>query len=169
MSFAQKKKSEEKILDFSTAMQGTLSFKDPVNLRINGNFEGNLDTQGTLTIGPNASVTADISGDTIVIAGKVKGKIQARDSLTILSTAVIDADIFAAKLSLAEGAKFDGTCTMLGEHLNAGELAKYLEVEENRIIEWADTGKIPAVKQLNQWQFDRKAIDEWIAAGKITS
>ena len=38
---AFKKKLEEKILDVDAAMQGSLTFKDPVNLRINGKFEGN--------------------------------------------------------------------------------------------------------------------------------
>ena len=41
---------QEKILDVDASMQGTISFKDPVNLRINGSFEGKLDTRGSLTI-----------------------------------------------------------------------------------------------------------------------
>jgi len=41
----------EKILDVDASMQGTLAFKDPVNLRINGKFDGKLDTKGSLTIG----------------------------------------------------------------------------------------------------------------------
>ena len=46
--------SQGKILDVDASMQGTLSFKDPVNLRINGRFEGRLITKGTLTIGDRA-------------------------------------------------------------------------------------------------------------------
>ena len=38
---------EEKILDVNATMQGTMIFKDPVNLRINGEFEGKLDTPFT--------------------------------------------------------------------------------------------------------------------------
>ena len=40
---------EDKILDVDARMQGTVVFKDPVNLRINGSFEGKLDTRGNLT------------------------------------------------------------------------------------------------------------------------
>jgi len=47
-------------------MQGNLSFKDPVNLRINGRFEGNLEVRGTLAIGSTAIVKADILGDNII-------------------------------------------------------------------------------------------------------
>ena len=35
---------EDKFLDVNATMQGTLRFDDPVNLRINGKFEGTLDT-----------------------------------------------------------------------------------------------------------------------------
>ena len=47
---------KEKVLDVDASMQGTLAFKDPVNLRINGKFEGRLETKGFLTIGEHAVV-----------------------------------------------------------------------------------------------------------------
>lgn len=164
---AFKKKPEEKILDVDAAMQGTLSFKDPVNLRINGKFEGTLETKGNLTIGQTANVFADINGDIIVVEGRVKGKIVAKGSLILLSTAVVEGEIFPAKLNIEEGGIFDGKCSMLGEFLNSEELARYLEVEVNSILEWANSGKIPASKQGNDWRFERKSIDSWIATGKI--
>jgi len=164
---AFKKRLEEKVLDVDAAMQGSLSFKDPVNLRINGKFEGNLDTKGVLTIGPAAVVTADITGDSIIVEGKVRGKIIARISLDLLPTAVVDGEIYPIRLIIAEGAILNAKCQMLGEILNADELAKYLEVEANSIIDWANQGKIPAVKQGNDWKFERKAIDSWVASGKI--
>ena len=69
MGKKDKRHEAEKILDVDAAMQGSLIFKDPVNLRINGRFEGTLNTKGSLMIGENAVVDADISGDSIVIAG----------------------------------------------------------------------------------------------------
>ncbi|MDD5347042.1 MAG: polymer-forming cytoskeletal protein [Candidatus Omnitrophica bacterium] len=164
---ALRKKIDEKFLDVDASMQGTLSFKDPVNLRINGRFDGNLDAKGVLTIGPTAMVTADIVGDTIIVEGKVRGKVTARESLQISSTAVLDGDIFPTRLIIADGGIFNGKCQMLGEILNSDELARYLEVEINSILEWANQGKIPAVKQGNDWKFERKAIDSWVASGKI--
>ena len=164
---AFKKKAEEKVLDVDAAMQGTLSFKDPVNLRINGKFEGVLETKGNLTIGQTASVNADIIGDTIIIEGRVKGKITAKEKLILLPTAVVEGEIFPVTLHIADGGIFDGKCVMLGEFLNSEELARYLEVEVNSIVEWANSGKVPATKQGNDWKFERKAIDSWVASGKI--
>jgi excisionase family DNA binding protein len=164
---AFKKKLEEKTLDVDAAMQGTLSFKDPVNLRINGKFEGTLETRGNLTIGTTAVVNADILGDNVIIGGRVKGKITARERLTLLPQAVVEGHIYPAKLNVAEGALLQGQCTMLHDFLNAEELAKYLEVELNSIMEWANSGKVPGNKEGSDWKFERKAIDSWVASGKI--
>ncbi|MBI3320525.1 MAG: polymer-forming cytoskeletal protein, partial [Candidatus Omnitrophica bacterium] len=54
---------QEKILDVTANMQGEISFKDPVNLHIQGTFEGKLHTKGQLTVGKTAQVKADIEGD----------------------------------------------------------------------------------------------------------
>jgi excisionase family DNA binding protein len=164
---AFRKKFEEKIMDVDAAMQGTMSFKEPLNLRINGKFEGTLNTRGNLTIGSTATVNADIVGDNIVIGGKVRGRITAKDRLTLLPSAIVDGDIFPAKLNVAEGAILEGRCTMLHDFLNSEELARYLDVDLNSIMEWATSGKVPGAKDGNDWRFERKAIDSWIASGKV--
>ncbi|MCX5703837.1 MAG: polymer-forming cytoskeletal protein [Candidatus Omnitrophica bacterium] len=162
-----KKKIEEKILDVDAAMQGRLTFKDPVNMRINGKFEGSLETKGNLTIGPTAVVIADIVGDNIIVGGKVKGSIIAKERLTLLPTAILEGDIYPAKLNIAEGAIMEGRCSMLHDFLNSEELARYLEVDLNSIMEWANSGKMPGRREGSEWRFDRKEIDSWVAAGKI--
>jgi excisionase family DNA binding protein len=164
---AFKKKLEEKILDVDAAMQGSLIFKDPVNLRINGKFEGTLETKGNLTIGQTAMVFANILGDNIIIGGRIRGKVTARERLTLLPSAIVEGDIFPVKLNVAEGAILEGKCSMLHDFLNAEELARYLEVDLSSIMEWANSGKMPAHKEGNEWKFERKAIDSWVASGKI--
>lgn len=164
---AFKRKQEEKILDVDAAMQGSLRFKDAVNLRINGKFEGNLETKGNLTIGVSAMIFGDMLGDNIVVGGRVKGKITARERLTLLPTAIVEGDIYPAKLNIAEGAILEGCCLMLHDFLNSEELARYLEVDLNSILEWANSGKVPGLKEGEAWRFERKAIDSWVAEGKI--
>lgn len=165
----RREKTEPKILDVDASMQGTLVFKDPVNLRINGNFDGKLDTKGSLTIGENASVRADIIGEEIIVAGKVTGNITAQKQLKVLSKAHIVGDITMPLLSVESGAVMHGKCYMLtgpggkGNIFNVEELARYLEVDISNITEWANTGKIPAFKEGNDWRFERGKIEEWIA------
>lgn len=157
----------EKILDVDAAMSGSLTFRDPVNLRINGKFEGTLETKGSLVIGPTAVVNANIVGDEIVVAGRLKGEILAKQKLILLDSAVAEIKVRTTKLVVNEGAVFEGICHMLGDHLSADDLAKYLEVDLLSLTEWANSGRIPAIKDGEAWKFERKAIDEWIAAGKI--
>lgn len=168
MAFKDRHKQEqEKLLDVDAAMSGSLVFRDPVNLRINGKFEGTLETKGNLIIGQTAVVKAGITGDDIVVAGRIKGEITARKRLTLMPTAVVEGQVRAAKLIVNEGALWEGTCHMFGDFLNTEELAGYLEVETSSINEWVSSGKIPAVKEGEHWKFERKAIDEWLSAGKV--
>ena len=173
----RKKEVVEKVLDVDASMQGTLKFRDPVNLRINGEFEGSLDTKGNLTIGEGAVISANIVGENIVIAGKVTGNITAHDRLSLTSSALVTGDISTPILSVAEGAKFRGRCQMeikTGEDiskkedlLTAEEVARYLEVDAASVLEWANSGKIPALRDGDSWKFEQIKVDRWIAEEKI--
>ena len=162
-----KKEVEERTIEINAEMQGTLSFKDPVNLKINGTFNGGLETHGTLTIGSTANVVANIQGDNIVVAGKIRGDIVAHKMLVLMPTSVLNGNITTPKLNIVEGAVFQGHCQMKEEYLDLEEVAKYLEIEKPTIIELANTGKIPAQREGDQWRFERIKIDEWASSGKL--
>ena len=176
MGKRDKRHEVEKILDVDASMQGTLIFKDSVNLKINGRFEGVLNTKGNLMIGEHAVVNADVIGETIIVAGKVNGNIQAAKELKLIAPACVTGDIKTPLLSVAEGAIFDGNCKMLSgakadtvsktNLMTADELAKYLEVDASLINEWVMSGKIPASRDGDSWRFERSRIDEWIASEK---
>jgi len=170
----EKKHDTEKVLDVDASMQGSLMFKDYVNLRINGTFEGVLNTKGSLMIGEQAVVNADITGESIIIAGKVSGNITALKDLKLISPARVIGDIKTPLLSIAEGAIFDGTSRMLSKAgdltdktMTPDDLAKYLEIETNLVYEWANSGRLPGTKDGAAWRFERAKIDEWVAQGKI--
>jgi len=178
MGKKDKKHEGDRVLDVDASMQGSLSFKDPVNLHINGKFEGILNTKGNLMIGEHAMVNAEISGESIIVAGKVNGNINAAKELKLIAPGQVIGNISTPLLSIAEGAIFDGNCKMLakadheeGQRPNAmmssEELAKYLEVEVGVISDWVNSGKIPGMKEGDSWRFDRNRIDEWVAEGKI--
>lgn len=174
MTRRDRKHETEKVLDVDASMQGTLIFKDYVNLRINGTFEGVLHTKGNLMIGENAVVNADITGESIIVAGKVSGNITALKDLKLISPARVIGDIRSPLLSIAEGAIFDGTSRMLGKAddlmdktMTPDDLAKYLEIETNLVYEWANSGRLPGTKDGEAWRFERAKIDEWVAQGKI--
>lgn len=173
-----RRQEADRTLDVDASMQGSLFFKDPVNLRINGTFEGTLNAKGSLMIGESAVVIADITGDSIVIAGKVSGTIRATKELKLIAPACVTGEIHTPSLSVAEGAAIDGQVRMPVRRGAAGaapakglmsseELSKYLEVEVGMILDWVNSGKLPGVRDGNAWRFDRVKIDEWVASGKI--
>jgi len=157
----------EKNIEINVHMQGTLSFKDPVNLKINSNFHGTLECKGTLTIGSTADVDAHITAESIIIAGKIKGEINARKTIVLMPTAVLNGNISTPRLTIAEGAVFQGKCQMFEDYLDVEELSHYLEIDPSSILELAKSGKIPATRNGENWRFERARIDEWALAEKI--
>ncbi len=173
-----KPQTEEKVLDVHAGMQGTLRFDDPVNLRINGRFEGTLDTKGKLMIGQKADIKADITGETISIAGNVSGNIKAAKSLSLDATAKLAGDVETPELAIEKGAVLNGHLRMSaqggstgsearGDWMTINQLSKYLEVESNKVTEWANSGMLPGTREGGEWVFEKAKVDQWIAEGKV--
>jgi len=168
--------SQEKFLDVNASMQGTLRFDDPVNLRINGKFEGTLDTKGKLMVGNKADIKADIIGENIAVAGSVQGNIRATKILQLESSARLMGDVEAPRLSIEEGAIINGRLQMTGgssstlsrgDWMTLNQLAKYLEVDSGKISEWVSTGVLSGTKEGGELFFDRGKVDQWISEGKV--
>ena len=165
---------QEPVLEVSASMQGSLSFKDPVNLRISGRFDGSLDTLGSLTIGDRAHVDAQITGETIVIAGHVKGKIVARRQLSLVAPAQVSGELWTPRLTIGDGAVFEGSChmqemaqgeaTAAASWMSLDDVAQYLEVESSVVRQWATQGRIPAVRDGESWRFEKRRLDQWVAS-----
>lgn len=162
----------EKWLEVDASMTGTLAFKDPVNLQLNGRFEGTLETKGNLAIGERAEVKATIQGESITIGGTVNGTITASARVELLGSARVTGKLSSPRVVMQDGAIFHGTLEMLGARsgnpwITVEELARYLEVEAGTVVQWAESGRLPAQQENNQWRFDRAKIEEWLAHEKI--
>lgn len=91
-------------------------FKVDGLLRIDGLFEGEIETKGTVLVGQKGVVHTDIRAHTIVVGGEVHGNIYAEKLVNLLSTAHIYGNIVTPKLQLDEGVVFEGSC-----HINRTE------------------------------------------------
>ena len=80
--------------------------------RIDGNVDGEIQCHGTLTIGERAEVRAKISGQVVIIRGKVEGDVVAKEKIELLAPARLYGDIDAPRLIITEGVVFDGNCSM---------------------------------------------------------
>lgn len=161
-----KNEPEQKLIEINAEMKGTLSFSDPVNLRINGLFVGSLETKGTLTVGETARVEAKITGENVIVAGKIQGDVLASKMLVLMPSAELMGNISTPKLNIVEGAIFEGQCRMLNEQLSLEETARYLELDISSVVEMANAGTLPGIKTDDAWKFDRAKIDHWITLEK---
>ena len=91
-------------------VSGQLSFQGPA--RIDGTVDGEIQCQGTLTIGEGAEVRAKISGQVVVIRGKVEGNVTAKEKVELAAPGRLIGNIDTTRLLITEGVVFDGDCSM---------------------------------------------------------
>ena len=96
-------------LDRGAKVSGKLHFEGPA--RIDGQVDGEINGK-EVTIGESAVVTAQITAESVVVCGKVKGEITASQRIEIRPTAKVSGNISAPKLVVQEGAVFEGSCSM---------------------------------------------------------
>jgi cytoskeletal protein CcmA (bactofilin family) len=79
---------------------------------LNSGFKGKAVSDGTISLGDNADVDAEISARTISISGKLKGSAKAIERLEIRANGVVLGDISTPVLVVEAGGYFDGQCHM---------------------------------------------------------
>lgn len=91
-------------------VNGQLSFQGAV--RIDGSVDGEIQCQGTLTIGEGADIRAKISGRVVILRGKVEGNVTAKERLELIAPARLIGNVDTPRLLVTEGVVFDGNCAM---------------------------------------------------------
>lgn len=104
----------ENVFGASTRFEGTLTSDG--NIRVDGVFEGTIETAGNVIIGEQARVMADIKANGVQVWGAVKGNITALGRLEILSSGRVWGDIKVAALLIDEGGVLRGQCIMQSEN-----------------------------------------------------
>ena len=104
---------KETVISPDAEIKGSIKFKD--SLRIDGTFEGEIDSKGTLFIGKGGSTKAEIHVGNIIVEGKSEGNITCEDKVELRATAKIIGDVTAARLTIAEGVNIIGKCSVTSE------------------------------------------------------
>ena len=94
------------ILSSDVEIKGTVKFSN--DLIVDGKIEGEITSDGNLTIGENARIKAEVKTATIVVYGKVQGNLTATDHIELKSSAEVIGDIKAKTLAIEAGAIFVG-------------------------------------------------------------
>lgn len=98
------------VLSTDVEVKGTLKFTN--DLIVDGRIEGEIQSEGNLTIGENARIKAEIRTATVTVHGKVHGNITAKDRVDLKAGAEVVGDIKAKILTMEPGAIFVGKSTI---------------------------------------------------------
>ncbi|MEM6915168.1 MAG: polymer-forming cytoskeletal protein [Verrucomicrobiota bacterium] len=102
--------SSKNILSSDVEIKGKLRFSN--DLIIDGRIEGEVNSEGDLTVGENAQIVGDIKTRSVVVFGKVQGNISVTDRCELKQNAELHGDVVASKLAIEEGAAFMGASTV---------------------------------------------------------
>ena len=115
----------ETVVGASVKIEGDLVSEG--DIRVEGFVTGKVKTSKNLYVGPQARIEADIDAGNAVIAGNIKGEIKIKDNLLIQETGKVSGNISCARLSITEGARFMGSCTMAMPE--SGDMAPVVDEE----------------------------------------
>jgi cytoskeletal protein CcmA (bactofilin family) len=98
------------VLARNTEFSGTIEVTE--SIRLEGKFEGQVLTQGTLHVVPDAQVQARVQAAFVVIGGKFEGDVECEQRIDLLSECRATGTLVTRALTVEDGAVFDGQVAM---------------------------------------------------------
>ena len=98
--------NSKNVLNSDVELRGTLKFAG--ELTFDGKLEGDINSEGVLTLGDNANVKGTIDVGSVVVRGKITGNVIAKDKIELKAKTELFGDVRAAKLVIEEGVTFVG-------------------------------------------------------------
>jgi len=111
MAFINEDISIKTIIGEHSVIKGNLSASG--YLRIDGDVDGDVETDGILWIGENARIHGNINARSAVIGGIVLGDLCAPEEIKLLSSAAIIGNVQTKNLQIEENVIIHGHCISL--------------------------------------------------------
>ncbi|MDD4933856.1 MAG: polymer-forming cytoskeletal protein [Methylacidiphilaceae bacterium] len=100
---------EATVIGTGTRLRGTIAFQG--SFVIHGDFAGKIHApEGTVRIGPEGRVQAEIEAAELQVEGKARGSLFAHDSIELCRGAEVQGNMRCARLRIEREAAFDGHC-----------------------------------------------------------
>ncbi len=93
-----------------TTIKGEIESKG--DIRVDGKIIGEVRSKGKIVVGETGVIEGDLYCVNAEFSGKLEGKADVSELLSLKASAVFRGDIITNKLSIEPGAKFSGTCSM---------------------------------------------------------
>lgn len=79
-------------------------------VRLDGDINGNLETDGNIIIGDTARIKGDVKAKAVIVGGIVVGNIISQESVKLLSNSAVLGDVISRKVQIEDKATFHGHC-----------------------------------------------------------
>lgn len=99
------------------------------HVRIAGNFKGDVNVRGDLTIEPSAKVNGSVRAEKVTIAGELIGNIESAVHVELLQTGALTGDLKAGSLSVAAGSRMRGQAEFGWDDADGTSARKTIEHE----------------------------------------
>ena len=87
----------------------------PNDIRIDGTFEGRIQSKGRVVVGESATIKGDIVCENVDLWGKVEGNLFVKDTLSLKEGCVVSGNLHIRRLSVELGSTFNGNCKTITE------------------------------------------------------
>jgi len=104
-------KSDMANIGKSIAIKGDLTGNE--DMVIEGKVDGKVELPNNqLTVGANGTVRAEVHAKSVVVIGRVTGNVHGTERVEIQATGIVEGDVNAPRLVVAEGAVINGAIHM---------------------------------------------------------
>jgi len=117
----------ETVLSNQIKLEGRL--QSTSNIRFDGEMNGDLTTEGDLSVGEHGRVKGNVSGRNVVVGGSIQGNVSTSGRLEILATGKVFGDIVVGSLIIDEGGILRGKSAVHGEEANASVVSVGVRTE----------------------------------------
>ena len=118
------------ILEKDSSFKG--EFKSECDFRVDGCFEGSIETNGKVVIGKNGRIEGTVVCSSADIEGAINGTIHVKDLLSIRSTGEVKGDVVMTKLVVESGAIFNAKSSMKDENAKDSSIKNISNFNETR-------------------------------------
>jgi cytoskeletal protein CcmA (bactofilin family) len=114
---AAQRDTKESLIAANLFIEGKIQGSGDV--RVAGQFKGDVDVQGDLTIEVGARLTGSVRAAKVTIAGELDGNVVSASRVELLATGVVNGDLKAGALTVAAGSRMRGQIEVGAEEKSA--------------------------------------------------
>jgi cytoskeletal protein CcmA (bactofilin family) len=98
--------NSKNVLNSDVELTGNLKFTG--ELTFDGKLDGDINSEGVLTLGDNAVIRGNLNVNSVVVRGKINGNISAKEKIDLKAKTELFGDIRSPRLVIEEGVTFVG-------------------------------------------------------------